>query len=283
MRRLLILLLTLSFLTGCAAGEADAPSSGTELSAPEYRPHNESEIPGASGDVSVGSSSHGTALAIPPERFAQITSRPLRDWTTKDFAELLSLSNHDLAVDLKEHWGGRNIVLGIIGASVHFPYGYEAHLDNFDPFPVYRGDDPDFPPVGYLKYPDAKDYSEELYPAAVTIGYHPHGSLLGLELRESRLNDAMEFFNESALEYVVRVGGGVKANIYFVSGTLDGLVFLFEGDLTGEISQPLPTISEILDSKIYNVHILKEDCLLLDGRMERWVLSVEEYTEHIEK
>jgi hypothetical protein len=190
------------------------------------------------------------------ERFEQLTNRPLPEWTTADFEELLSMSNDDLHMDLKEHYGGRNFVFGIIGASVHFP-NESSNLSEFD----Y--------PRGYLKYvTEYADDGELLYPSLLTLGYAPKDKLLGADLGGT-LGDIMDVFGEADIEYVVRVNGGVKAQVYFVRYNIDGLVFLFECDLNGELTElpphpPLPTREEIVSSKIDNVHILKEDSVLLE-------------------
>jgi hypothetical protein len=200
-------------------------------------------------------SSQATPLTA-RERFEQLTNRPLPEWTTADFEELLSMSNDDLNIDLEEHYGGRNFVFGIIGASIDFP-NEASNLSGFD----Y--------PRGYLKY--ATEYAEDgelLYPSLLTLGYAPKDKLLGADLGGT-LGDIMDVFGEADIEYVVRVNGGVKAQVYFVRYNIDGLVFLFECAINGELTElpphpPLPTREEIVSSKIDNVHILKEDSVLLE-------------------
>jgi hypothetical protein len=200
-------------------------------------------------------SSQATPLTA-GELFEQLTNRPLPEWTIADFEELLSMSNDDLHIDLKEHYGGRNFIFGIIGASVHFP----NEASNLSEFDCARG---------YLKYvTEYADDGELLYPSLLTLGYAPKDKLLGADLGGT-LGDIMDVFGEADIEYVVRVNGGVKAQVYFIRYNINGLVFLFECALNGELTElpphpPLPTREEIVSSKIDNVHIVKEDSVLLE-------------------
>lgn len=251
--RLFIIVLSVILLAGCGTGKIQEPLAETKPSSMVDAPVDSS----SGGEVSVETSLPEVAPATPLERFEQITNRYLEEWTTEDFLELLSMSNCDLGIDLEKHYGGRNYVFGIIGSSVDFPNGC---------FDLIRSDYP----WGYLKYDNDHSYhlNEFLYPSIITLGYSPQNKLLGAELGES-LRDVIDVLGEAEIEYVVRVGGGEKFQVYFMRYTIDGLVFLFECDLTGELTElpphpPLPTIDEILDSEVLNVHIMKDDCYLLE-------------------
>ncbi len=268
--KLLILLLTLGFLWGCSSDEIRDPVAVTEPSAAVGDLYTESEVSSSPEDTLTEIPPDETALTPALERFAQITGRPLREWTTKDFSELLSMSNHDLGVDLNQHRGGRNLILGTLISSVHFPNEYVSGY-----------------PRGHLAYEvinerDAAndvylDYNEETYPIVVTLDYLSQGNLLGADFRGS-LRDVMKVLGEAAIEYVVHVIDGEEIPVYFMRYKIDGLVFVFESNI-GVFTElplppPFPTMDEILGSEVFNVHILKEDCLLLDGRTERWILPI---------
>jgi hypothetical protein len=235
MKLLLTLLLLLS-LVSCGSGDTAGPS-----------------VP----EASAGIGASPPAEAAPGERFRQITSRPLNDWTTGDFTELLGMSSRALGVALANHAGGRNLLLSTVGGNVNFDFL-----------------NADTAVSGWLTYAHYKDTGGEIYPSAVTIGFDPEESLLGLDLEKSTLGDVREHFEGTTLEYVTRTGGGVEANIYFVRYPADGLIFLFEGELTAERGAALPGVDEILAGGVANVHVVSGDYGYLDWYIKNWVMPL---------
>jgi len=81
---------------GCVADEIHNPIAGAESPALIYVPRGDSEATISVEDASAESSSTEIALPTPMERFEQITSRPLSEWTTQEFSELLSVSSREV-------------------------------------------------------------------------------------------------------------------------------------------------------------------------------------------
>lgn len=255
MIKLLIMLAALILLVGCRTD----PINGTEspVSADGSLYESKEKI-GEEVEATTLPDASELVYSTAWHRFEEITNRHLHEWTTDDFKELLSMSNQDLNVDLEKHIGGRNYVFWTFNTGVNFPNGSsDLHQSEYP-----RGE------IAYMSYTYTNSEDEApLYPDEVIFYRLQHDLLLGGDLGGS-LRDLMSVFGNAEIGHVVR-GGGVKCQVYFVRYTIDDLVFLFECDITGDLTElpphpPLPTMDEILDSNVHCVHILKEDSYWLE-------------------
>ena len=165
----------------------------------------------------------------PKEKYEEIVNKHYKDWTLEDINTLFSVSNVDLGVNLRDRVGGRNVLFNVIGSSVHFNYGY---LDFF----VVENDG-------------------TFYPDTITISRKDDGTLeLGIPF-----SDIMDCMGETEIHSIVRAGGGSKGNIPYLSYLVDGIVFIFEGELFDET--PPDDASKI---QVINLHIMKSDNILFE-------------------
>lgn len=250
--RALSIFLLLIFFVGCVADETHGPIAGAESPALIDVPRSDSEATISEEDAPAEASSSEIALPTPMDRFEQITSRPLSEWTTQDFSELLSVSSRELDLSIANNIGFEHFVFDIMGANIDFPNGTYYMIES-----EY--------PLGFLIFEKYKSDDVVTYPLIVTVVCEEQSILLGAGLG-GNVGDIMDVFGQAEIEYVERKVGREKERFYFIRYSIDGLVFLFDCGVPLELRKGSshPTINEVLSSRLWYINILKEDCYLLE-------------------
>ena len=264
--RTLSIFLLLILFVGCVADEIHNPIAGAESPALIYVPRGDSEATISVEDASAESSSTEIALPTPMERFEQITSRPLSEWTTQEFSELLSVSSREVDLNIANNIGFEHFVFDIMGAIIGFPNGTYYMIES-----EY--------PRGFLIFEKYKSDDVVTYPLIVTVVCEEQSILLGADLG-GNVGDIMDVFGQTEIEYVGRDVGREKEHFYFVRYSIDGLVFLFDCGVPTELRRisSHPTINKILACKLWYVNILEEDCYLLE-QLDASILNVKTKTD----